>query len=274
VIAREGTIVTNNHVVEGASEVAVAFNDGRHTRPLAGAIVGTAPERDLAVIQVGANDLVPVELGRSSALRMGDPVVALGYPLGLGPTVTQGIVSGLERTIEPRGGPRLEGLLQTDAAINFGNSGGALVDPAGRLVGINTAGVGFAENIGFAIAIDQARPVIEEIRTEPREERAWLGVSIDSIEAPVEALQAGLPSGARGALIVGVYPGSPAQTAGLRTGELITAIDGRSVESAADVSEIVADLQPGDQIEVEVAGSRGARSVDLEPAERPSGLGS
>jgi S1-C subfamily serine protease len=163
VIDREGTILTNNHVVAGASEVTVVFNDGRHDEPLRGEVVGTAPERDLAVVRVDAGDLTPVELGRSGDLRLGDPVLALGFPLGLGPTVTQGIVSGLERTIEPSGGPRLEGLLQTDAAINPGNSGGALVDANGRLVGINTAGAGFAENIGFAIAIDQARPVVEEI---------------------------------------------------------------------------------------------------------------
>jgi len=167
VIDREGTILTNNHVVAGASEVTVVFNDGRHDEPLRGEVVGTAPERDLAVIRVDADDLTPVELGRSGDLSLGDPVLALGFPLGLGPTVTQGIVSGLERTIEPSGGPRLEGLLQTDAAINPGNSGGALVDAAGRLIGINTAAAGFAENIGFAIAIDQAQPVVEEILNQP-----------------------------------------------------------------------------------------------------------
>jgi S1-C subfamily serine protease len=274
VVDRDGTIVTNNHVVEGASEVTVAFNDGRHPRPLAGTVVGTAPERDLAVIRVDADDLVPVELGRSSALRLGYPVLALGYPLGLGPTVTQGIVSGLERTIEPSGGPRLEGLLQIDAAINPGNSGGALVDAAGRLVGINTAGAGFAENIGFAIAIDQALPVIDEIRTEPLEERAWLGVSIESIESSVEAAQVGLPTDARGALIVGVYPGSPAEAAGLRAGELITAVAGQDVESAADLTEILADLEPGQGVELEVASPGGGRSLDLELTGRPAGLGS
>ena len=181
VVDRAGIIVTNNHVVEGANEIEITFNDGRHRRPLVGTVIGTAAERDLAVVRVAARDLVPIRIARSSSLRLGDDVIAVGYPLGLGgPTVTSGIVSGLNRTVEPGDGPRLEGLLQTDAAINPGNSGGALVDRAGRLVGINTAaGRGdAAENIGFAIEIDAALPIIEEIRSEPEATRAWLGISI------------------------------------------------------------------------------------------------
>jgi S1-C subfamily serine protease len=273
VIDREGTILTNNHVVAGASEVTVVFNDGRHDEPLRGEVVGTAPERDLAVIRVDADDLTPVELGRSGELRLGDPVLALGFPLGLGPTVTQGIVSGLERAIEPSGGPRLEGLLQTDAAINPGNSGGALVDADGRLVGINTAGAGFAENIGFAIAIDQARPVVEEILGQPPEERAWLGVTIDSIESDAEAVAAGLDPEARGALVAGVYPGSPAEAAGLGPGDLITALAGADVGSAADLTRAVTELEPGEEVTAEVSDVQGERTVELRPAERPATLG-
>jgi S1-C subfamily serine protease len=273
VIDRQGTILTNNHVVAGASEVTIVFNDGRHDEPLRGEVVGTAPERDLAVIRVDADDLISVELGRSADLRLGDPVLALGFPLGLGPTVTQGIVSGLERTIEPSGGPRLEGLLQTDAAINPGNSGGALVDGDGRLVGINTAGAGFAENIGFAIAIDQTRPVVEEILGQPPEERAWLGVSIDSIETEAEAVAAALDPDARGALVVGVYPGSPAEAAGVAPGNLITAIAGAAVGSAADLTQTVTELEPGEEVTAEVSDADGERTVDLRPAERPATLG-
>ena len=196
VVDRAGLIVTNNHVVEGSTSVSVSFNDERHRSPLAGTIVGTAPERDLAVIRVAATDLVPAALARSSALRLGDPVIAIGFPLGLGgPTVTSGIVSGLDRTIEGRNG-ELTGLLQTDAAINPGNSGGALVDRSGRLVGINTAGVRLAEaeNIGFAIAIDEALPVIEEIRNETPSTVAWLGVAYTSVDTPRAAVQLGLLS--------------------------------------------------------------------------------
>ena len=169
ILRRDGLILTNNHVVEGTTGITVSFNDGVHTKPLKGTVIGTAPERDLAVVRVKANDLVPVALARSSALRLGDVVIAIGFPAGLGgPTVTSGIVSGLDRTIEGPNGD-LTGLLQTDAAINPGNSGGPLVDRSGRLVGINTAGIRNAdtENIGFAIAIDEALPVIAQISDEP-----------------------------------------------------------------------------------------------------------
>ena len=168
ILERDGLILTNNHVVEGSTSVEVAFNDDVHDQPLQATVIGTEPGRDLAVLRVEASDLVPVELASSAALRLGDAVIAIGFPLGLGgPTVTSGIVSGLDRTIDGRNG-KLTGLLQTDAAINPGNSGGPLVDRSGRLVGINTAGVrdGVAENIGFAIAIDGALPVIERIRSD------------------------------------------------------------------------------------------------------------
>lgn len=253
VLDRAGTILTNHHVVEGASRVSVAFNDGRHRRPLSGRVVGSAPERDLAVIRVDADDLASIEVGRSSELRLGDSVLALGFPLGLGPTVTQGIVSGLDRTIEPRGGPRLEGLLQTDAAVNPGNSGGALVDARGRLVGINTAGAGgFAENVGFAIPIDEARLVVDQILGEPHAEQERLGMSLDSALAG-------------GALITGVSPGSPADEAGLDVGDVIIGIDGRDVHSPADVTEALAGVEPGEEAELEV---RGEGTVELERAER------
>ena len=141
VIDRRGVIVTNDHVVRGARTLTVSFNDGRHTKPVRATVIGTAPERDLAIIRVPLSDLVPLPLGRSSTLRLGDSVLAIGFPLDLGggPTVTQGIVSGLDRTrARRRTAPSLQGLLQTDAAINPGNSGGALVDATGKLIGINT----------------------------------------------------------------------------------------------------------------------------------------
>ena len=200
VIDRAGIIVTNNHVVQGARRLTVSFNDGRHSKPVVARVIGTAAERDLAIIRVALTDLVPVPLGRSAHLRLGDAVLAIGFPLGLtgGPTVTQGIVSGLDRTVHADGGPSLEGLLQTDAAINPGNSGGALVDAAGKLIGINTVGATSAQNIGFAIAIDGARSVIDEIRTKPAGKRPWIGVTFDSIGSESAAVQIGLPPGTRG----------------------------------------------------------------------------
>jgi putative serine protease PepD len=214
-------------------------------------------------------------LGRSSRLRLGDGVLAIGFPLGLGgPTVTQGIVSGLDRTIEVESGPPLEGLLQTDAAINPGNSGGALVDLAGRLVGINTAAAraGFAENVGFAIAIDEARPVIEEIRSKPAAERAWVGVSLDSIDSAAAAVQLGLPPDTRGAVVVSVIPGSPAARAGIRAGDVIVAVGGTRIRSSADVSNALRRLDPGASVTLEVVDQSGPRRVAVTVGRRPATL--
>ncbi|MCP9486112.1 MAG: trypsin-like peptidase domain-containing protein [Gaiellaceae bacterium MAG52_C11] len=272
VVDRNGIIVTNNHVVDGASEIAVAFNDGRHTRPLRGTVIGTAPERDLAVLRVAARDLVPIRIARSSSLRLGDDVIAVGFPLGLGgPTVTSGIVSGLNRTIEPGDGARLEGLLQTDAAINPGNSGGALVDRAGRLVGINTAAAraGAAENIGFAIEIDAALPIIEEIRSEPEATRAWLGISIASVESDSAAVALGLDPATRGVRITEVYDGGPAARAEVLPGDVIVALDGRPIGSARELTAAVARLDPGDSIELELIDTAGPRLVELTVTRRP-----
>ena len=272
VVDRAGIIVTNNHVVEGANEIEITFNDGRHRRPLVGTVIGTAAERDLAVVRVAARDLVPIRIARSSSLRLGDDVIAIGYPLGLGgPTVTSGIVSGLNRTVEPGDGPRLEGLLQTDAAINPGNSGGALVDRAGRLVGINTAaGRGdAAENIGFAIEIDAALPIIEEIRSEPEATRAWLGISISSVESDAAAVALGLDPSTRGVRLTEVFQGGPAARAELVPGDVIVALDGAPIRSAQALTAAVAKLDPGDRVELEVIDTAGPRLVELTVTRRP-----
>jgi S1-C subfamily serine protease len=167
VIRSDGIILTNAHVIEGASEIEVTTADGEQT--LDATLVGSDAEHDLAILKVDSDDLKAITIGSSDQLQLGDSVVALGYPLGLGTTATQGIVSGLDRTIQVGDGPfdatELSGLLQTDAAINPGNSGGALLDADGRLIGINTAAASAssAENIGFAVAIDEAFPIIEQL---------------------------------------------------------------------------------------------------------------
>ena len=272
VVDRAGIIVTNNHVVEGANEIEITFNDGRHKRPLSGTVIGTAAERDLAVIRVAARDLVPIRIARSSSLRLGDDVIAVGYPLGLGgPTVTSGIVSGLNRTVEPGDGPRLEGLLQTDAAINPGNSGGALVDRAGRLVGINTAaGRGdTSENVGFAIEIDAALPIIEEIRSEPEATRAWLGISISSVESDAAAVALGLDPSTRGVRVTEAFEGGPAARAEIVAGDVIVALNGAPIGSARALTAAVAKLDPGDRVELEVIDTAGPRLVELTVTRRP-----
>jgi putative serine protease PepD len=274
VIDRRGVIVTNNHVVRGARILTVSFNDGRHTKPVRATVIGTAASRDLAIIRVALDDLVPVPLGRSSKLRLGDAVLAIGFPLDLGggPTVTQGIVSGLDRTVHANDGPDLEGLLQTDAAINPGNSGGALVDSTGKLIGINTIAATGAENIGFAIAIDGARSVIDEIRSRPAGRQAWIGVTFDSISSSAAAVQIGLQPDARGAAVVAVFADSPASKAGLREGDVVVAIDGKAVRSAADMSKALAARKPGDSVVLDVVDQSGPRRATVKVAKRPATL--
>ena len=276
VVDRAGIIVTNNHVVEGATTIAVSFNDGRHSEALSATVVGTAPERDLAVLRVEATDLVPIQIASSAALRLGDDVIAIGFPLGLGgPTVTRGIVSGLDRTIEPENGTRLEGLLQTDAAINPGNSGGALVDRLGRLVGINTAAAlgGSAENIGFAIAIDGALPVLDEIRSEPQAARAWLGAAIASVESDAAAVALGLDPSIRGVRITEVYDGGPAARAEIEAGDVVIALDGASIRSAEELTRALAKLDPGDTIELELIDTAGPRRTRVTLTRKPASQG-
>jgi S1-C subfamily serine protease len=265
-------IVTNNHVVAGARTVTVSFNDGKHTRPVPATVIGTAAERDLAILRVKLTDLVPVPLGHSSSMRLGDSVLAIGFPLGLngGPTVTQGIVSGLDRTVHADGGPSLEGLLQTDAAINPGNSGGPLIDTAGRVVGINTVAASSAENVGFAISIDEARPVIDEIRSKPADKRAWMGVTFDSIDSAASAVQIGLAPEIRGSAVIAVFTDSPASKAGLREGDVIVAIDGRTVHSSKDMSRTLGRHAPGDKVVLDVVDKSGPRRATVTLGKRPA----
>ena len=274
VIDRRGVIVTNNHVVRGARVLTVSFNDGRHKEPVKATVIGTAASRDLAIIRVGLSDLIPVPLGHSSQLRLGDGVLAIGFPLDLGggPTVTQGIVSGLDRTVHADNGPDLEGLLQTDAAINPGNSGGALVDSAGRLIGINTIAATGAENIGFAIAIDGARSVIDQIRSKPAAGQAWIGVTFDSIDSSAAAVQIGLQPDARGAAVVAVFADSPASKAGLREGDVVVALDGKAVRSAADMAKALAARKPGASVVLDVVDPSGPRRATVSLAKRPATL--
>ena len=273
ILRRDGLILTNNHVVEGTTGITVSFNDDVHKQRLKGTVIGTAPERDLAVVRVQADDLVPVALARSSALRLGDVVIAIGFPAGLGgPTVTSGIVSGLDRTIEGPNGD-LTGLLQTDAAINPGNSGGPLVDRSGRLVGINTAGIRNAdtENIGFAIAIDEALPVIAQISDAPRTTDAWLGIAFSSVDSESAAVQLGLDSSTRGAAVTVVYPGGPADKASMAVGDVIVAADDVPIRNANALTKLIAQRKIGDELDLELIDSRGPRLVTVKVARRTPG---
>jgi S1-C subfamily serine protease len=291
IIDAKGIILTNNHVVQDAESVEIVLTDER-TFP--GRVLGTAPENDLAVVCIDESGLDPVEIGSSADLRLGDDAIALGYPLGLGPTVTRGIVSGLGREIEPLGGVPLENLIQTDAAINPGNSGGPLVDGEGKLIGINSAGAlaALAENVGFAIAIDGAMEVAKEIMADnpscgagsssseeeapPEEgepadpEQGQGGGSGSDQPAPSEEpgawLGAAVADGGEGALLAEIVPGSPAEEAGLEPGDVVVGIDGEPVAGAEDLVNAVAQHEPGDQVTLELADGS---SVEVELAERP-----
>jgi serine protease Do len=274
IVDENGTILTNNHVIAQAVDVTVAFTDGRE--PVDGEVIGRTPERDLAVVKVEAEDLDAVPIGNSRTLELGTDVIAIGFPLGLGgPTVTKGIISGKDRSIRVGGAvpelDRLGGLLQTDAAINPGNSGGPLMDLSGRLVGINTAAAqaGTAENIGFAIPIDEALPVVEEILSRGPSNRAWLGVQIGTLTQDAAA-QLDVDPDLEGAVIVGIFPDTPAEDAGLEEGDVIVAVDGESIESSEDLTKALTEHQPGESVELEIVNADGTETVDVELDRRPS----
>jgi S1-C subfamily serine protease len=274
VIGSDGVILTNYHVVRGARTLTVFFDDGRHRTPARARVIGTAAEHDLAIIRVPTHGLTPVPLGHSSTLRLGDSVLAIGFPLDLGggPTVTGGIVSGLDRSVHAQDGPDLKGLLQTDAAINPGNSGGALVDGTGRLVGINTIGTTGAQNVGFAISIDEARPVIQEIRARPAGSHAWIGATFSSISNASSAVQLGLPPATRGAAVMALFSDSPASRAGLKEGDVVVAIGGRLVRSASDVSKALAASRPGRVLTLDVVDASGPRRTNVTVGTQPATL--
>jgi serine protease Do len=270
----DGVAITNDHVVRGAFSIEVVTADGGR---FDARVIGGDPEADLAVLRVEGDGPFPtVRLGESGSLQLGQSVVALGFALGLegGPSVTSGIVSALGRTIsasDPNapGIRRYEGLIQTDAAINPGNSGGPLVDLAGRVVGINTAGVGAAtaENIGFAIAIDRARPAIDHAIENPEAPTAYLGVSTQTV-TPAVAAALGL-SVDEGALVRAVGPGTPADDAGIQEGDVITALGGDPVASTEEVGELILEFEPGEEVEIELARGEETLTVTATLGTRP-----
>jgi len=265
IVRANGVVVTNCHVVQGASRITVSTSEAAPTRYDA-RVIGGDCEHDLAVLKIDARGLSALAFGSSGDLRLGQQVVAIGYALALegGPSVTAGIVSSLDRTIEvpdpqctvcPDGVRTYSEVIQTDAAINHGNSGGPLVDMAGRVVGINSAGSENAENIGFAIAIDSARAAIDSAIADPLRATAYLGVSTRDV-TPDLAFQLGLPV-ERGAFVLATLTGGPAADAGIGEGDVIVEVAGGSIEAAADLGRVLDDLAPGDEVDVKVIGSDG-----------------
>jgi Do/DeqQ family serine protease len=256
-VSATGYILTNHHVVDAADEIKVALSDGR---TMLAKVVGIDPETDLAVLRVDAERLPAITFGRSEALRIGDQVLAIGNPFGVGQTVTSGIVSALGRS-----GLHIntfENFIQTDAAINPGNSGGALVDAHGDLVGINTAiysRTGGSMGIGFAIPASTAKTVLEQIVKSGSVTRGWIGVEVQEITpALAESFKLG---DARGAIIAGVLRGGPADRAGVKPGDVLTGINGTPVSDPQAMLNLVAGLQPGSSAMMTLR--RQAQSVEL-----------
>jgi S1-C subfamily serine protease len=273
-----GHIVTNAHVVSRGDDVRVRFADGREVDAT---VVGSDAASDIAVLRVEATDgeLTPLELGSSSEVRPGEPVVALGSPLGFEGSVTAGIVSGVDRTIQAPDGSTITGAIQTDAALNSGNSGGPLLDAEGRVVGVNAQVR--SPTIGFAIPIDTVRDVVSQLIEDGEIERGYLGVGVQTVTAAATE-ELGLP---RGAQVVAVEPDTPAARADLsagndtetveglefaRDGDVIVAVDGEEVTSSEELQAAIGSREPGDRVTLTVSRSGEEREVEVTLAERPS----
>ncbi len=265
ILTADGQVLTNAHVVDGASSIRVTLTGESQARDAE--VLGVDSDADLALLQIrGASGLPTARLGDSSSVQVGDDVVAIGNALALrgGPTVTKGIVSALDRSLETDGGT-MTGLIQTDASISSGNSGGPLVNAYGEVIGINTAvatggRTSAAENIGFAIAIDRALPVVERLRGGTATPVGYLGVTT-----------ADPTDGSRAAVIVTVEPNSPAATAGLTAGDLLTHVAGKAVAGAAELAGVVAEHGPGETVEVDVLRNGQPLTVQVTLGTRRSG---
>lgn len=248
VIDPDGIVITNNHVIEGADRIEITFIDGT---TLSAEVEGADPKTDLAVLRVKSDRTLPyVELGDSEKARVGDWVIAIGNPFGLGGTVTAGIISALNRDIHAG---NYDDFIQTDAAINRGNSGGPLFDLDGRVVGVNSAIIspsGASVGIGFAVPTSTVKPIVEQILKYGETRRGWIGVRIQSV-TPEIAESLGLGT-ARGALVAGVSTGGPAAAAGLEAGDIVLAFDGRNIATMRDLPRVVAEAAIGSSVDVQI----------------------
>jgi putative serine protease PepD len=253
-----GDIITNEHVVDGASSISVRFWNGK---TYSASVVGTDKSTDLAVIKVDAPsaELHPLSVGDSGAMQVGDGVVAIGSPFGLEETVTSGIVSALHRAIEAPNNFTINDSIQTDAAINHGNSGGPLLNSQGQVVGVNAqirSDSGGNEGVGFAIPSNTVRSIATQLISTGKAVHAYLGVSIDSTAAT--------------ARIAAVKSGTPAASAGLKAGDVVTAVDGTSIASGDDLTRAIDSHKPGDTITLKYRRGGSEHSVELKLATRPS----
>ncbi len=265
IVSDQGYILTNNHVVAEADEIEIALHDGRSA---SATVVGTDPESDLAVLKITLDTIPSITFGQSDNLHVGDVVLAIGNPFGVGQTVTSGIVSATGRS--QLGLSTFENFIQTDAAINPGNSGGALINSQGQLVGVNTAifsRSGGSQGIGFAIPVSLAKGVMKQIIEHGRALRGWLGVAVQDLN-PALAESFGL-STTNGALVAGIQPGGPAEEAGLLLGDIITHVNGNEVSGSRTLMTAIASNAPGASLNLKVL--RGKQSLEIKTiiSERP-----
>jgi len=263
IVSGKGYVLTNNHVIANADDIQVLLYDGRIAKAT---LVGADEETDLAVLKIDAGNLPVVKIADSNALRAGDVVLAIGNPLGLNQTVTMGIVSAVGRQLSSSSA---EDFIQTDAAINLGNSGGALVNAKGELVGINTLLIGRqanAEGIGFAIPMSNAKTVLDQIVATGHVVRGWLGA--DYAFVPVAA-DSGLPAAARGAQVTDVYPGGPAAQAGIQSHDILLRIGTDDILDPSDLRRHEAALKPGSKVEVSGLRNGVPFHVEVTLARRP-----
>ncbi|MEC4721487.1 Do family serine endopeptidase [Noviherbaspirillum sp. CPCC 100848] len=265
VISPQGYVLTNNHVIETADEIEVALADGRKA---VAKVVGTDPETDLAVVKIDLPNLPAITLGNADQARVGDVVLAIGNPFGVGQTVTMGIVSALGRN--HLGINTFENFIQTDAAINPGNSGGALIDSSGNLLGINTAiysRSGGSLGIGFAIPVTTVKDVMESIIATGQKVRGWIGVEPQDI-TPELAESFGLTRKS-GVIIAGVLKGGPADRAGMRPGDILVAVEGKPVSDTTDMLNLIAQLTPGNKARMTVMRKSQESTIDVTVGKRP-----
>ena len=265
IVSSSGYILTNNHVVEGADDIEVVLNDGRHAKAK---IIGTDPDTDLAVLKIELDRLPVIVMGSSDALQVGDQVLAIGNPFGVGQTVTSGIVSALGRN--QLGINTFENFIQTDAAINPGNSGGALVDVNGNLLGINTAiysRSGGSMGIGFAIPVSTGRQVLEGLVKEGQITRGWIGVEPQDL-TPEIATHMGIDY-KTGVVITGLLKNGPAATAGMLPGDMVSSVAGHPVTSVSELLAQVAVLKPGVGADLAVVRKGQTLTLKITPGSRP-----
>jgi len=265
IVSENGYVLTNNHVIDGADEIQVALRDGRSSEAT---VVGTDPESDIAVLKIKVDKLPTMTFANSDKLRVGDVVLAIGNPFGVGQTVTMGIVSATGRNRV--GINTYENFIQTDAAINPGNSGGALIDPYGHLVGINTAifsRSGGSQGIGFAIPVSLAMDVMQQIIKNGRVVRGWLGIEVQDI-TPALAESFGLKE-AKGVIVAGILRNGPAAVAGLKPGDIILDIDNTAIHDSHDVMIATAKKTPGASVNIQIIRQGNEMTLEAKVGERP-----